>query len=104
MLVVGPRSQMEDAMAARIVLLTPARRFIANRFGLGYQIPLGLVLIGGPLLDASYSVKLIDNDLYGWSPERLTAEISSFNADYVLMGHTGSTAAHTTCLKTATFL
>lgn len=91
-------------MARRVVLLTPARRFIANRFGLGYQIPLGLVFIGGPLLDAGYNVKLIDNDLYGWSPERLVSEISSFHADYVLMGHTGSTAAHTTCLETATAL
>lgn len=91
-------------MARRVVLLTPARRFIANRFGLGYQIPLGLIFLGGPLLDAGYSVKLIDNDLYGWSLERLASEIFSFHADYVLMGHTGSTAAHTTCLQTATAL
>ncbi len=91
-------------MAGRIVLLTPARRFIANRFGLGYQIPLGLVLLGGPLVDAGYEVKLIDNDLYGWSHERLASEISSFDTDYLLIGHTGSTAAHTTCLETATAL
>jgi anaerobic magnesium-protoporphyrin IX monomethyl ester cyclase len=88
-------------MSGRIVLLTPSRRFIANRFGLGYQIPLGLVCIGGPLVDAGYSVRLIDNDLYGWSPERLAAEIADFGADYVLLGHTGSTAAHPICLATA---
>jgi anaerobic magnesium-protoporphyrin IX monomethyl ester cyclase len=91
-------------MSRRIVLLTPARRFIANRFGLGYQIPLGLVCIGGPLVDAGYTVRLIDNDLYGWSPERLAAEVASFGADYVLIGHTGSTAAHPICLATATAL
>lgn len=91
-------------MAARIVLLTPARRFIGNRFGLGFQIPLGLVMLGGPLLDAGYTVKLIDNDLYGWSLERLVCEISTFQPDYILLGHTGSTAAHSTCLKTATTL
>jgi|GEM_PF-5499342 len=34
-------------MSARIVLITPARRFIANRFGLGYQVPLGLVYMAG---------------------------------------------------------
>ncbi|MCB0013581.1 MAG: radical SAM protein, partial [Anaerolineales bacterium] len=82
-------------------LLTPARRFIANRFGLGYQIPLGLVLLGGPLLDAGHTVRLIDNDLYGWSLPRLTAEISAFCPDYILIGHTGSTAAHDTCVATA---
>jgi anaerobic magnesium-protoporphyrin IX monomethyl ester cyclase len=94
----------ELGMSRKIVLLTPARRFIANRFGLGYQIPLGLVCIGGPLLDAGYTIKLIDNDLYGWSPERLAAEVADFGADYVLLGHTGSTAAHLICLATATAL
>lgn len=89
---------------ARIVLLTPARRFIANRFGLGYQVPLGTVFLGGPLLDAGHTVKLIDNDLYGWSHARLASEISEISPDYILLGHTGSTAAHTTCLKTATAL
>lgn len=91
-------------MPLRIVLLTPARRFIANRFGLGYQLPLGLVCIGGPLVDAGHLVKLIDNDLYGWSSQRLVAEIAEFKADCVLLGHTGSTAAHPTCLATARLL
>jgi anaerobic magnesium-protoporphyrin IX monomethyl ester cyclase len=87
-------------MPAKVVLLTPARRFIANRFGLGYQVPLGLVYIGGPLVDAGYSVKLIDNDLYGWPLDRLVREIAGFQAGYVLLGHTGSTAAHATSLLT----
>ena len=91
-------------MPLRIVLLTPARRFIANRFGLGYQIPLGLVFIGGPLLEAGHQVKLIDNDLYGWSPQKLVAEIAKFTPDCLLLGHTGSTAAHPTCLATAQVL
>src|SRR5262245_43787056 len=91
-------------MSGRIVLLTPSRRFIANRFGLGYQIPLGLVCIGGPLADAGYTVRLIDNDLYGWPFDRLAAEVADFGADYVLLGHTGSTAAHPICLATATAL
>jgi anaerobic magnesium-protoporphyrin IX monomethyl ester cyclase len=88
-------------MSQRIILLTPARRFIANRFGLGYQIPLGLVLLGGPLVDAGYQVKLIDNDLYGWPLPKLAAEIAKFKPDCILLGHTGSTAAHPTCLITA---
>lgn len=87
-------------MKGKVVLLTPARRFIANRFGLGYQVPLGLVYIGGPLLDAGFSVKLIDNDAYGWSDARLAREIAAFGAAYVLVGHTGSTAAHAVCLRT----
>lgn len=85
---------------ARIVLITPARRFIANRFGLGYQVPLGLVYIGGPLVDAGHTVRLIDNDVYGWSLKRLVREVIDFKADYALVGHTGSTAAHAVAIAT----
>jgi anaerobic magnesium-protoporphyrin IX monomethyl ester cyclase len=85
----------------RIILLTPRRRFIANRFGLGYQLPLGLVSIGGPLVDAGHAVRLIDNDLYGWDTSRLLAEVKRFRADIVFLGHTGSTAAHPVCAATA---
>ena len=87
-------------MSGRIVLINPARHFIANENGLGYLIPLGLVCIGGPLIDAGFTVKLIDHDLYGWSYQRLIKEVSDFNADYILLGHSGSTAAHKTAIKT----
>lgn len=91
-------------MSANVVLLTPARRFIANRFGLGYQIPLGMVLLGGPLIDAGFHVTLIDNDAYGWDSQQLVAELTALQPDFILIGHTGSTAAHTTCLATAVSL
>ena len=91
-------------MTANVILLTPARRFIANRFGLGYQLPLGMVLLGGPLVDAGFNVTLIDNDAYGWDSERLVAELAVLQSDFILIGHTGSTAAHTTCLETAVSL
>jgi anaerobic magnesium-protoporphyrin IX monomethyl ester cyclase len=91
-------------MPSRVLLLTPARRFFANRFGIGYQMPLGLVLIGGPLADAGHTVRLVDNDLYGWKPHRLLEEVRRFAPDFLLMGHTSSTAAHDTCLATARVL
>ena len=87
-------------MDGRVVLINPARHFIANAHGLGYLIPLGLVSIGGPLIDAGFTVKLIDHDLYGWSYPRLIREIADFNADYILLGHSGSTAAHKTAIQT----
>ncbi|HLO34264.1 MAG TPA: radical SAM protein [Anaerolineales bacterium] len=87
-------------MAGRVVLINPARHFIANAHGLGYLIPLGLVAVGGPLIDAGFTVKLIDHDLYGWAYQRLIKEISDFKADYLLLGHSGSTAAHKTAIKT----
>ena len=87
-------------MGGRIALINPARHFIANAHGVGYLIPLGLVSIGGPLIDAGFNVKLIDHDLYGWPFPRLIQEIADFRADYILLGHSGSTAAHKTALKT----
>jgi anaerobic magnesium-protoporphyrin IX monomethyl ester cyclase len=87
-------------MTGRIVLINPARHFIANQHGLGYLIPLGLVCIGGPLVDAGFTVKLIDHDLYGWSYPRLIKEVADFHADYILLGHSGSTAAHKTAIRT----
>lgn len=87
-----------------IVLLTPRRRFIANRWGLGYQIPLGLVLLGGPLLDAGHRVRLIDNDVLGWDDKRLARELLADPPDCLLIGHTGSTAAHPAAMQTARVL
>jgi anaerobic magnesium-protoporphyrin IX monomethyl ester cyclase len=87
-------------MAARVLLINPARHFIANAHGLGYLIPLGLVSLGGPLIDAGFTVRLIDHDRYGWTYRRLIEEIAGFNTDYILLGHSGSTAAHKTAIKT----
>jgi anaerobic magnesium-protoporphyrin IX monomethyl ester cyclase len=87
-------------MSGRVLLINPARHFIANKDGVGYLTPLGLICIGGPLLDAGYTVKLIDHDAYGWSFKKLIDEVGNFQAEYVLLGHSGSTAAHKTALKT----
>ena len=88
-------------MSLNIVLLTPRRRFLANRFGLGYQMPLGLVFLGGPLLDAGHRVRLIDNDVRGWDDERLAMDLARDPPDCVMIGHTGSTAAHPAAMATA---
>lgn len=91
-------------MSLDIVLLTPRRRFITNRFGLGYQIPLGLIFLGGPLVDAGHRVRLIDNDVLGWDDRRLARELASAPPDCILIGHTGSTAAHPVAMETARVL
>lgn len=87
-------------MSGRVLLINPARHFIANQNGLGYLTPLGLVSIGGPLIDAGYKVKLIDHDAYGWSFRKLIEEAGKFQAEYVLLGHSGSTASHKTAIRT----
>ncbi|HNH05800.1 MAG TPA: radical SAM protein [Anaerolineales bacterium] len=87
-------------MSSRILLLNPARHFIANEAGVGYLTPLGLVLIGGPLLDAGFEVKLIDHDMNGWPMERLLEEVAAYQPNYILLGHSGSTASHNMVVQT----
>ena len=87
-------------MSGRVLLINPARHFIANQNGLGYLTPLGLVSIGGPLIDAGFTVKLIDHDAYGWSFRKLVEEVRKYQADYILLGHSGSTASHKTAIRT----
>ncbi|MBL8089089.1 MAG: cobalamin-dependent protein [Anaerolineales bacterium] len=87
-------------MSAKILLINPARHFIANQVGLGYLTPLGLVLIGGPLIDAGHTVKLIDHDMNGWSFQKLINEIKNFSPNYILLGHSGSTASHNIVIQT----
>jgi len=82
------------------MLINPARHFIANRAGVGYLIPLGLVQVGGPLVDAGFDVRLIDHDMNGWSMERLLQEVGDFKPKYILLGHSGSTAAHNVAVET----
>ena len=87
-------------MSSRILLLNPARHFIANEAGVGYLTPLGLVLIGGPLMDAGFEVKLIDHDMNGWPMERLLVEVAAYQPNYILLGHSGSTASHNVVVQT----
>jgi anaerobic magnesium-protoporphyrin IX monomethyl ester cyclase len=87
-------------MPARIMLVNPARHFIANAAGLGYLTPLGLVLLGGPLIDAGYEVRLVDHDMNGWPMKRLLQEIETFQPKYILLGHSGSTASHPVVVET----
>jgi len=88
-------------MTSRVMLINPARHFIANKDGVGYLTPLGLVLFGGPLIDAGFEVKLIDHDMYGWSMKQLLKGIEGFQPKYILLGHSGSTAAHNVAVETA---
>ncbi|MET0741743.1 MAG: radical SAM protein [Microvirga sp.] len=84
-----------------ITLLTPARHFIANRHGVGYQLPLGLVLLGGPLIDAGHRVRLIDNDAEGWSDAELVERLRTARPQCIMIGHSSPTAAHPAAMRTA---
>ena len=55
--------------------------------------PLGLLSIGGPLLDAGHKVDLLDADYYNYKIDVVAQNILEKNPDIIMLGHSGSTSA-----------
>ena len=54
----------------RAMLINPPYQTITSNFGVGHQVPLGLLMVGGALLDAGHDVRLLDAEATGLSSER----------------------------------
>ena len=77
----------------RILLLNPPHLSIGSRLPKEHLPPLGLLCIGGPLLDAGHVVELFDADYHNSGMSRIVAEVLSRRPDVVMTGHAGSTSA-----------
>src|ERR671918_259784 len=44
----------------KILLINPPYQTLTSNFGVGHQVPLGLLMVGGPLIDAGHEVRLLD--------------------------------------------
>jgi anaerobic magnesium-protoporphyrin IX monomethyl ester cyclase len=78
----------------RIVLVNVPHPSIGSRIPDDHLPPLGLLSIGGPLIDDGHDVSLIDAE-FGPMPIRdLVRKIVAANPDAVLFGHSGSTSGH----------
>src|SRR6185437_584006 len=74
--------------AMNIVLINPPHTAIGSRVPDDHLPPLGLLALGGPLIDSGHRVRLVDDALGG-------------DPDFILIGHSGSTSAHPTALRIA---
>jgi anaerobic magnesium-protoporphyrin IX monomethyl ester cyclase len=83
----------------RIALINPNYR-AASIHGMGSQVPLGLLSIGGPLLDDGHQVKLINAEAERLSDRDVVNRVECFKPKLVMVGHSGSSPAHTICLRT----
>ena len=93
-----------DRFRHNILLVNPPHTAIGSRIPKEQLPPLGLLSIGGPLLDAGYKVKLIDAE-FGPMPLREVIRKSvEFQPWVVMMGHSGSTSAHRTVIEIAALL
>ncbi|MEX0703073.1 MAG: magnesium-protoporphyrin IX monomethyl ester anaerobic oxidative cyclase [Planctomycetales bacterium] len=78
----------------RVLLLNPPHPAVASRCHEGQMPPLGLLAVGGPLIDAGHVVRLVDAELGPLSAAEIVARANEWRPDAVLVGHSGSTSAH----------
>lgn len=78
----------------RILLLNPPHPSIGSRIPREQLPPLGLLSIGGPLIDAGHDVALLDGEVGPLSHEEVVRRAIAHEPEALLIGHSGSTSAH----------
>jgi anaerobic magnesium-protoporphyrin IX monomethyl ester cyclase len=84
-------------MVVRILLINPPYQTLTSNWGVGHQIPLGLLAVGGPLRDAGHAVRLLDAECRHLSMATICRAATAFRPHVVMTGHAGSTPAHPIC-------
>jgi anaerobic magnesium-protoporphyrin IX monomethyl ester cyclase len=77
----------------RILLINVPHLAIGSRLAGEHLPPLGLLSIGGPLIDHGHEVKLLDADFKPLTLTEIITETLHYQPDLVLLGHSGSTSA-----------
>ncbi|ASF46495.1 magnesium-protoporphyrin IX monomethyl ester anaerobic oxidative cyclase [Methylovulum psychrotolerans] len=85
----------------KILLVNPPHTAIGSRIPKEQLPPLGLLSVGGPLLDAGFNVTLLDAEFGPLPLAAITGQIKAVQPDLLLMGHSGSTSAHETIMQIA---
>lgn len=84
-----------------ILLINPPHTAIGSRIPREQLPPLGLLSVGGPLIDAGFSVSLLDAEFGPMPPEAVIEEALARKPQVVMLGHSGSTSAHNTIVRIA---
>ena len=80
----------------KILLINPPHTAIGSRIPDEHLPPLGLLSIGGPLLDAGHVVELLDADINDMPVCDIVLEVVARAPDAVFLGHSGSNSVHPT--------
>lgn len=81
------------------MLINPPYQTITSNWGVGHQVPLGLLMVGGALRDAGHEVSLLDAEATRRRVAQIVAEVRRVRPGVVMTGHAGSTPAHPTCVE-----
>src|SRR5271157_4829690 len=90
---------MSEEAAVKILLINPPYQTLTSNWGVGHQVPLGLLMLGGPLRDAGHEVCLLDAEGYHLTTNAILRAVDVFRPNAVMTGHAGSTPAHSICLS-----
>jgi anaerobic magnesium-protoporphyrin IX monomethyl ester cyclase len=83
----------------RALLINPPYQTLTSNVGVGHQVPLGLLMVGGSLLDGGHEVTLLDAEARRLSLAEIVAAVEDRRPDLVMSGHAGSTPAHPVTLR-----
>jgi len=83
----------------KILLINPPYQTLTSNLGVGHQVPLGLLMVGGALIDAGHEVKLLDAECLGLEIPTIVNLGRTWAPEIVMTGHAGSTPAHPICMK-----
>jgi anaerobic magnesium-protoporphyrin IX monomethyl ester cyclase len=80
------------------LLINPPYQTITSNWGVGHQVPLGLLMVGGALRDAGFDVSLLDAEALKMNEEHIADYVRRTAPAVVMTGHAGSTPAHPVCM------
>ncbi len=84
----------------KILLLNPPNRAIGSRVPKEKLPPLGLLYIGGSLIDIGYTeIELLNADYTNMPDQEILQRVEVYLPDVVLIGHSGSTSAHPIAMR-----
>ena len=92
------------SLAKKILLINPPHTAIGSRIPREQLPPLGLLSVGGPLIDAGFDVELLDAEFGPMPFDRIIEQALAKTPDLVMLGHSGSTSAHDTIMRIAAAL
>ncbi len=78
----------------RILLINPPHPSIGSRIPHEHLPPLGLLSVGGPLIDAGHEVRLLDAEFGPMPISKIVDQALAFAPQSILIGHSGSTSGH----------
>jgi anaerobic magnesium-protoporphyrin IX monomethyl ester cyclase len=81
-------------LAVKTLLINPPYQTITSNRGVGHQVPLGLLMVGGAVRDAGFDVSLLDAEALRLDVEQIADHVRRTAPTVVMTGHAGSTPAH----------